>query len=90
MNTHWLRWLQHRFVFALPLLLLLLFLVPAWAQDASIYGLITSDGTKLRVGPDFAYSSIGQLPLRFKNITAIIHSLCALCLNLLVFPQNCC
>lgn len=33
------------------------------AQDSPIYGLITVDGTEVRVGPDFAYASIGQLPL---------------------------
>lgn len=33
------------------------------AQDATIYGLITANGTEVRAGPDFAYPSIGQLPL---------------------------
>jgi hypothetical protein len=28
-----------------------------------IYGLITVDGTEVRVGPDFAYESVGRLPL---------------------------
>jgi hypothetical protein len=43
--------------------MVLAFLLPASAQDAAIYGLITVDGTEVRVGPDFAYPSIGQLPL---------------------------
>ena len=38
-------------------------LPPVSAQDAPIYGLITVNGTEVRVGPDFAYASIGQLPL---------------------------
>lgn len=35
----------------------------ALAQDAPIYGLISADRAEVRVGPDFAYSSIGELPL---------------------------
>jgi hypothetical protein len=42
---------------------LLIRLLPAAAQDDTIYGLITVNGAEVRVGPDFAYSSIGQLPL---------------------------
>ncbi len=33
------------------------------AQEETIYGLITVNGAEVRVGPDFAYSSIGQLPM---------------------------
>lgn len=55
-------------VFALFLLMLYL---PLWAQPAQqdeqpgdrIYGLITVDNAEVRVGPDFAYDSIGRLPL---------------------------
>jgi hypothetical protein len=42
--------------------ILLACLLPAAAQDSTIYGLITTSGTEVRVGPDFAYDSIGQLP----------------------------
>jgi uncharacterized protein YraI len=43
--------------------ILLRCLLPAAAQDETIYGLITVDSAEVRVGPDFAYDSIGQLPL---------------------------
>jgi hypothetical protein len=59
MDTHGLR---SRLLWALPLIVLA-FLLPASAQDGAIYGLITANGTEVRVGPDFAYASIGQLPL---------------------------
>ena len=59
--------LRSRRVLSLGLVLtfvaLLLRLLPALAQDETIYGLVTVDGSEVRVGPDFAYSSIGQLPL---------------------------
>jgi hypothetical protein len=54
------------------LLFLLLWLaLPARAQDAGpdeaeggvIYGLISVDNTEVRAGPDFAYPTIGQLPI---------------------------
>lgn len=32
------------------------------AQSDTIFGLVTADAVEVRVGPDFAYSSIGQLP----------------------------
>ena len=48
---------------AIVSLVLLLCLLPVLAQDATIYGLVTVDGSAVRVGPDFAYDSIGELPL---------------------------
>ena len=42
---------------------LLLCLLPALAQDSPIFGLVTVDGSAVRVGPDFAYDSIGELPI---------------------------
>ncbi len=42
---------------------LLLCLLPAFAQDATIYGLVTVDGSAVRVGPDFAYDAMGELPI---------------------------
>jgi hypothetical protein len=45
--------------------LLLLFIAPGvYAQEEidQIYGLVTVDLAEVRVGPDFAYESIGQLP----------------------------
>src|SRR5215468_2329375 len=41
----------------------LLCLLPALAQDSTIYGLVTTDGTAVRVGPDFAYDAVGELPM---------------------------
>ncbi|MEO0561170.1 MAG: SH3 domain-containing protein, partial [Chloroflexota bacterium] len=46
--------------------LILLTIVLAAAQDTTgseIYGLISVDRAEVRVGPDFAFDSIGQLPL---------------------------
>ena len=51
-----------RLLIALLILSVFLLLLPAAAQDATIYGLVTTDGAEVRVGPDFAYNSIGQLP----------------------------
>jgi hypothetical protein len=51
------------FLAMVTLIASLLCLLPAAAQDETIYGLITVDTAEVRVGPDFAYSSIGQLPL---------------------------
>jgi uncharacterized protein YraI len=46
------------------LLILLLPLAIAQAQDdMPIYGLVVVDAAEVRVGPDFAYDAIGQLPL---------------------------
>lgn len=45
------------------LLYLLLSNLPASSQADTIYGLITENATEVRVGPDFAYASIGQLPM---------------------------
>jgi uncharacterized protein YraI len=42
---------------------LLLCLLPALAQDAPTYGLVTVDGSAVRVGPDFAYDAVGELPI---------------------------
>lgn len=33
------------------------------AQDEPIFGLVTVEGSQVRVGPDFAYDAIGELPL---------------------------
>lgn len=46
------------------LLVLLLVVAGAQAQDdETIYGLVSVDRAEVRVGPDFAYDSIGELPL---------------------------
>lgn len=50
------------FLSGFVLVVLLLLRNPAFGQGDTIYGLISEDGTEVRVGPDFAYASIGQLP----------------------------
>ncbi|MBL8120432.1 MAG: hypothetical protein JNJ78_23070, partial [Anaerolineae bacterium] len=53
---------MHRLVILLGLLLLLTTGQLAARQDETIYGLVTVDTAEVRVGPDFAYDAIGQLP----------------------------
>jgi len=53
------------FWFVLILGILLVSLVTLFAQDTTsdtIYGLVTVDTADVRVGPDFAYAVVGQLP----------------------------
>jgi hypothetical protein len=45
------------------LVLMMFLVVTANAQSDTIYGLVTVDNADVRVGPDFAYRSIGRLPL---------------------------
>lgn len=45
------------------LLMFLLTVIVAAAQDNVIYGLITVDNAEVRTGPDFAYPTIARLPL---------------------------
>lgn len=56
---------RHTFFVVMLLAVLMAFFLSqrlSFAQDTAIYGLVTSDGVEVRVGPDFAYSSVGQLP----------------------------
>jgi uncharacterized protein YraI len=52
--------LLHRWLFCV--LVCLMLVMPATAQDEAIYGLISTDVAAVRVGPDFAYDAIGELP----------------------------
>jgi hypothetical protein len=69
--------LEHNLMKKLIALILILLLVPslialaqeddpddpAWVPGQPIYGLVSTDSSEVRSGPDFAYPSIGQLPL---------------------------
>jgi hypothetical protein len=50
-------------ILVLALLLLTVWALTGAAQDiTNIYGLITVDNAEVRIGPDFAYDTIGRLP----------------------------
>ncbi len=51
-----------KIVFAMILMLSLVAVVSAQGDD-TVYGLVSVDRADVRIGPDFAYDSIGQLPL---------------------------
>jgi hypothetical protein len=56
--------MQKRYIFFLMLMVSLCGIVSVGAQDGEpILGLISVDNAEVRVGPDFAYDSIGELPL---------------------------
>ncbi len=54
------------------ILILSLISLPISAQDnratETIYGLVTVDNSFVRVGPDFAYTAVGTLPLNFSVV----------------------